>query len=231
MQRDDAFVLWDKIDFKDVDVANDNPQVTFTGGSPEWVRRTICCARWEVEKAVNSDKAENNPERDAEAKPKVILAVLSSSVSPTSQTTKFGDAAAESQLAPVPLPTPQPAKYEARSSGALVGFWAARAGIEMMEVTPTLPGGAPFPPGQNGKVFEDEERAKRNNVHPRMGISPRGRRSSYGPPPISPAVGSSAAGAGLVERPPAVMAMMEMVSQPSKVVRVLARGEKLDPDP
>jgi len=36
---------------------------------------------------------------------------------------------------------------------------------------------------------------------------------------------------GLVERPPAVMAMMEMVAQPSKVVRVLARGEKLDPDP
>jgi hypothetical protein len=35
----------------------------------------------------------------------------------------------------------------------------------------------------------------------------------------------------MVERPPAVMAMMEMVAQPSKVVRVLARGEKLDPDP
>jgi hypothetical protein len=38
-------------------------------------------------------------------------------------------------------------------------------------------------------------------------------------------------GGGLVERPPAVMAMMEMVSQPQKVVRLLARGEKLDPDP
>lgn len=32
----------------------------------------------------------------------------------------------------------------------------------------------------------------------------------------------------LVERPPAVQAMMEAVSQPSRVVRVLARGEKLD---
>jgi hypothetical protein len=34
-----------------------------------------------------------------------------------------------------------------------------------------------------------------------------------------------------VERPAAVMQMMEVVSQPSKVVRVLARGEKLEPDP
>jgi hypothetical protein len=33
-----------------------------------------------------------------------------------------------------------------------------------------------------------------------------------------------------VERPPAVKAMMDVVSQPSRVVRVLARGEKLEPD-
>ena len=34
----------------------------------------------------------------------------------------------------------------------------------------------------------------------------------------------------LVERPAAVKTMMEMVAQPSRVVRVLARGEKLEPD-
>ena len=33
----------------------------------------------------------------------------------------------------------------------------------------------------------------------------------------------------MVERPQAVMTMMEMVTQPNRVVRVLARGEKLDP--
>jgi hypothetical protein len=35
----------------------------------------------------------------------------------------------------------------------------------------------------------------------------------------------------MVERPPAVKTMMDMVAQPTRVVRVLARGEKLDPDP
>jgi hypothetical protein len=45
-----------------------------------------------------------------------------------------------------------------------------------------------------------------------------------------PGIKGNGNGGSMVERPPAVMAMMEMVSQPQKVVRLLARGEKLDPD-
>jgi len=42
---------------------------------------------------------------------------------------------------------------------------------------------------------------------------------------------SAGSNVALVERPPAVMAMMEMVAQPTKTpIRLLARGEKLDPD-
>ena len=78
----------------------------------------------------------------------------------------------------------------------------------MISIPPSAP--APTSPHAhpNHRVLEEE----------RTG---RGRRVSVGGP-------------GLVERPPAVKAMMEMVSnQPgnsSKGIRVLARGEKLDPE-
>ena len=42
VQRDDAFVLWDEIPF-------DEQTSGTQGTTPEWVRRTICCARWELE--------------------------------------------------------------------------------------------------------------------------------------------------------------------------------------
>ena len=51
-----------------------------------------------------------------------------------------------------------------------------------------------------------------------------GKNRNGGAPPVL------RSGKGLVERPPAVKAMMDVVSQPSRVVRVLARGEKLEPD-
>ena len=78
----------------------------------------------------------------------------------------------------------------------------------MLPIEPTLP----------GRGAEDDDRSKRPHG--------RGRR-----PSATDYNGPSGQKVGLVERPPAVMAMMEMVAQPSKVVRVLARGEKLDPDP
>ena len=76
---------------------------------------------------------------------------------------------------------------------------------------------------QTNRRSGEEERGKRGgrrNSHLRNG-GERGGAPPGGRPGGSP---------GLVERPPAVMAMMEMVAQPSRVVRVLARGEKLDPD-
>ncbi|KAF8970890.1 hypothetical protein BDZ97DRAFT_1901904 [Flammula alnicola] len=161
VQRDDAFVLWDKISFEDQGAAE--PDSTKQGASPnscpEWVRRIICCARWETE----------NPEE--ELKPlKVVLAILSvpPNMSPQSVSLKLAD-------------------------------------MSITTETPLTP-----------RMME-EDRPKRSHAQ-----NTRGRRTSasdHGPR------------SGLVERPPAVMAMMEMISQPSKVVRVLARGEKLDPDP
>jgi len=83
--------------------------------------------------------------------------------------------------------------------------------VELFEVQPT----ADEP--VNGRRSDEEDggvRAKKHHL-----VRPnRGRGGYHANVPM------------LVERPPAVMAMMEMVAQPSKVVRVLARGEKLDPD-
>jgi hypothetical protein len=195
------------------------------------VRRTICCARWEVENAVKTD---NDSSVSADAKPKVVLAILSSTPppsSPTAQTTNVGEAAtSDTPLAPVPLPAPHATKHEARSAGVLVGYWAAKANIEMMQVAPTLPSAALPAQSHNSRCYDDEERGKRSNTHIRVANSPRGRRHSHGPASTNTSGGGNGGGTGLVERPPAVMAMMEMISQPSKVVRVLARGEKLDPD-
>ncbi|RDB18943.1 hypothetical protein Hypma_014358 [Hypsizygus marmoreus] len=253
VQQDDAFVLWDKIAFQDILETHNDTETSKTSAlvgnaaSPEWVRRTICCARWEVE---NAEKA-NMPTTNGAApsgKPRVLLAVLASppsasaafDTSPRSAVPKLpSDSSSHSTtpetLTPVPLPAPSlphPNKYEPRSAGVLVAHWAKRAGVGLIEVEATRSG-------------SDEEFGKRSHVS-----AGRNRRTSgnvesgsYGPggpgyggggsPYGSSSGGYGAAGKGaLVERPPAVMAMMEMVAQPHrKVVRVLARGEKLDPDP
>lgn len=215
VQRDDAFVPWDKIAFED---ATEN--ISFC---PEWVRRIICCALWETEHPEEELKASdrrslegNSTSNEEEPKPhKVVLAVLSSApnLSPQSISVKLADMsiASEPSLAPVPLPAPtvpHANKHEVRSLGALVTSWGTKAKIQLLEVEPSLPG------------REEEDRPKRS--HPSHG-SNRNRRPSGGD--------RGAPKSGLVERPPAVMAMMGMISQPNRVVRVLARGEKLDAVP
>ncbi|KAI6015221.1 hypothetical protein F5J12DRAFT_904509 [Pisolithus orientalis] len=205
VQRDDAFVPWDRIEFKDTysDEDGDKPiaQPLHLSGSPEWVRRMICCARWEV------DNVSTTLEKTTSKKPQVVLAVLGQS-SALAHVGKTTDCTPEI-ASPVPLPAPGPHshKYEPRSAGLLVAHWAAKAGIELLEVEPCLAGAPPIGQFRNG---DDDERGKRQGG--------RGRRNSH-------TVGSSPAtrGTGLVERPAAVMQMMEMV------VRVLARGEKLEP--
>ncbi|OSX62957.1 hypothetical protein POSPLADRAFT_1169571 [Postia placenta MAD-698-R-SB12] len=188
LQRDDAFVLWENI-------FEQQPPT----GAPEWVRRTICCARWEIEHAAE-EKPLRNPQDTTP--PHVILAVLSQSTE--AQSEAVFPPLAHVSASPVPLPAPQMNRHEPRSSGALVAQWAAKARIEVLEVVPAPLGAHP------------EERGKRGTRRNSRGAGPAGAR------PIP--------GGGLVERPPAVMAMMEMVAQPSRVVRVLARGEKLEPD-
>lgn len=214
VQRDDAFVPWDQIEFRDPAADDDKEkpasQTLHLSGSPEWVRRMICCARWEVNHAVST--LNNQAVKD----PKVVLAVLS----PASAQAQVDRAVPESNTelsSPVPLPAPSPHlhRYEPRSAGILIGHWAARAGIPTLEFEP-----APVPstsPAQH-RGAEDDERGKRPTGRGRINS-----HSGSGPP--------ATRGTGLVERPPAVMQMMEVIAQPSKVVRVLARGEKLDPDP
>jgi hypothetical protein len=225
------------------------------------VRRTISCARWEVEHAeappasvadtIKEDKPDDltanghpNPKvavKSATSKPKVVLAILSTpaDLSPHFSTLKLSSSPHNADatvaeppqvLTPVPLPAPSlpPAnKFEPRSAGVLVAQWAARAQISIFEVEPTW---------ADDDDRERARRARRGSMEGPGGVgggkghahgyAGKGRGGSGG--------GGSGLGIGngaMVERPPAVMAMMEMVAQPSKVVRVLARGEKLDPDP
>jgi hypothetical protein len=91
--------------------------------------------------------------------------------------------------------------------GTLVAYWARRARLSILEVPPSGPDGRVSP----------EERRPAHHHH-------RGRGDHH-----HPAKGNGGGGGGMVERPPAVKAMMDVIAQPSKVVRVLARGEKLDP--
>lgn len=214
VQRDDAFVPWDQIEFKDSAADDDKDksasQTLHLSGSPEWVRRMICCARWEVEHAASTLN------KLAVKDPKVVLAILS----PASAQAQVDRAVPDSNTelsSPVPLPAPSPHvhRYEPRSAGILIGHWAARAGIPTLEFEPTA---APSTSPAQHRGAEDDERGKRPTGRGRINS-----HSTTSPPP--------ARGTGLVERPPAVMQMMEVVAQPSKVVRVLARGEKLDPDP
>ncbi|KAF8839975.1 hypothetical protein BDN67DRAFT_969215 [Paxillus ammoniavirescens] len=214
VQRDDAFVPWDKINFKDAPIDDEKEklasQALHLSGSPEWVRRMICCARWEV------DHAASTLDNSTAKEPKIVLAVLSAS-SAQAQVDRLATGSTTEMSSPVPLPAPSPHlhRYEPRSAGTLIGHWAARAGIPTLEFEPTPASSAPS--GQH-RSADDDEKGKRQ--------SGRGKHNSH------PAGGPPATrGTGLVERPPAVMQMMEMVAQPSKVVRVLARGEKLEAGP
>ena len=275
VQQDDAFVLWDKITFND-DSGNHHSGSPASGAnkpadapsSPEWVRRTICCAKWEVDNATatvgvtaSDDPATTNTasataptpavgaRTRAKSPPTVVLAILStatvgmgSDVSPRNQTLKLSESPPEPQsllLNPVPLPGPPHPhamshghghgtnKFEPRVTGTLVARWADKAGIKLLEVEPTRHGGVV------GIVSDDEGRGGRaRGGH--VGKARRGSCTDGNGGGLGVTGGGGGMGAGLVERPPAVRAMMEMVAQQpanTRVVRVLARGEKLDPDP
>jgi hypothetical protein len=191
VQSDDAFVAWDDIPFT-ADATTGPP-----GSSPEWVRRTVCCARWEATHAPEADA-------DPKAPPKVVFAVLAPDV--PAQSGK-ADAA---NASPVPLPAPMAMnKHEPRAAGTLVTAWARRAGVPLFPV----------------KALPDEPHAEGGNFRPpgrSIRAHPEARRGGGGG-------GGGSHATPLVERPPAVAAMMERVAQPKTVVRLLARGEKLDP--
>ncbi|KAG7087339.1 hypothetical protein E1B28_013315 [Marasmius oreades] len=208
VQQDDAFVLWDKIHFADKSAdEKSSPQ-----SPPEWVRKTICCARWEADNAKETLPSVNNA--------KVVLATCAPSIgSPQFSTVKLSQDNHNSMLSPVPGPSPFHAnKHEPRVAGVQVAHWAAKAGLEVLKVEPT----AMQPnPNNHARSSSEDEKPKR--------VSIKGPARRGGPPHNSRADVDKLRG-GLVERSPAVLTMMERVKRPdSKAIRVLARGEKLDP--
>ncbi|KAJ7112994.1 hypothetical protein C8R44DRAFT_234521 [Mycena epipterygia] len=215
VQQDDAFVPWDAIPFSApcATPATSTTAPTTTSesttlrttspttapadvldASPEWVRRTVCCARWELDNAAateGKDKDETAPSRT------VRLAVLSSATPPTS--TADGGALS---------------KHEPRAMGTLVGHWAARGGITVLPIAPSTnaPNANPGPSnGGSTPTATDPPRRPRAGTQTKRG---GGGGAGSGPK----------GGSGLVERPPAALAM----EVSPRVVRVLARGERLD---
>jgi len=202
VQQDGAFVSWDTISFN---TNTPNPLM----GSPEWLRRTICCACCEAGRLTTT------PDTGSESQhtnSKLVFAVIAQNSEPVTLAPKV-PSVVES---PVPLPTPHVNKFEPRTTGTLAAYWAARAGLNVLEVRPL------HEDTHGNRKHEDPEggfRSRKNVPH-----YIHGKNRNGGAPPIL------RSGKGLVERPPAVKAMMDVVSQPSRVVRVLARGEKLEPD-
>jgi hypothetical protein len=231
VQSDSAFVLWDDIPFTDNNnTDNNNPTTdnnTPAPPSPEWLRRTVCCARYESTQALSERK-------------RAVLAVLApSSHSPSSLAVPGTIDDAESANSPVPLPAPHPSpghKFEVRAQGTLVRAWAARAGISVLDVRPTPDGSSePDLGGAHRESMPGGGRRRTSGPSPEqqqhMHYGGGGGVGQYGGHGGQQAVRRvpSRGQPSLVERPPAVRAMMEAVAQPTRVVRVLARGEKLDP--
>ena len=204
VQQDDAFVSWEAISFN---TSVQNPLM----GSPEWLRRTICCACWEAGHLAAQETSPGTEVEPQDAIPKLVFAVIAHNSEPVTLAPK--NSSVES---PVPLPTPHVNKFEPRTTGTHAAYWATRAGLNVLEVQPLQE----YTHGNRKHEDPDGPHRYRKNP-PHQG---HGKNNSGGAPPVL------RSGKGLVERPPAVKAMMDVVSQPARVVRVLARGEKLEPD-
>ncbi len=206
VQQDAAFVLWDKITF------DEDPDTT-TASDPNATAPAPSSAspspspEW-VRRTICCAQWET--EHADTTHPCVALAALAQQLPQQSSVEADGLAPTPAQAAsPVPLPAPhhgQQHKHEPRVTGSLVAYWARRARLVVLDVPPSA--------GSDGRVSPEDRRPAHNhhNHHHHRG---RG--------------GGRGGGGGMVERPPAVKAMMDVVAQPSRVVRVLARGEKLDP--
>jgi hypothetical protein len=205
VQQDDAFVSWEAVPFN---TSAPNPLM----GSPEWLRRTICCACWEAERLVVQESSPAAEVGSRNVNSKLVFAVIAQDSEPVTLAPKNPSTV----QSPVPLPTPHVNKFEPRTTGALAAYWAARAGLNVLEVRPL------HEDAHGNRKREEPDgvaRHRKNTPH-----QTNGKNRNSGPPPVL------RSGKGLVERPPAVKAMMDIVSQPTRVVRVLARGEKLEPD-
>ncbi|KAJ7320746.1 hypothetical protein DFH08DRAFT_970473 [Mycena albidolilacea] len=296
VQRDDAFVPWDRIAFSasapnptsgsgatapqqgEAAAAGTAQAAQGEGGvgsvktktddpdpetAPEWVRRTVCCARWEAESTSTAGSAITAP---------------GSTVAPAATGTPTADASAPAPartvifavLAPAPTPSSAaspveaiPNKHEPRAMGTLVAHWAARAGLAVRRVAPSMPNpnasasGGNANANANGGVGVAGGGGGGGGGRPRSSTGPgsgpqnkRGGGPSARPSSIGKVGGGSFTGGkgSLVERPAAALAMegklavMEgkgtlalgkdigrgAAGPRAGVVRVLARGERLD---
>lgn len=215
VQRDEAYVLWDEIPFSKEEQSDEEAPPP---GPPEWLRRTISCARWEFDHAVPEDGNGTTP-------PVVIAVCLETAQVPENPTV------VPTLVSPIPLPAPQASKYEQRCAGALVAEWAKRADVPVFECKATP---LPQPPGaRHARVPSDEEW---RTSPPRNLSSPRPKFASVKARGGGPFVGEKSnvygpgrGGGALVERPAATMVMNANMMHLSKPIRVLARGEKLEP--
>ncbi|KAF7290521.1 PINc domain-containing protein [Mycena indigotica] len=175
VQQDAAFVPWNAILPEDSDDAQ------------EWVRRTICCARWEINEAEKMVSTTDVPI--------VRLAVLAPDA--TAPIIATADATVS--------------KHEPRAAGSLVSHWATRAGIKLLPVPPSVP--------NVGNIH--------NTVPSRPATQTKRRPGSGGSNHVTKGAGN------LVERPAAAIALEGIVGSAGGpgVIRVLARGERLDSGP
>ncbi|KAF7334492.1 PINc domain-containing protein [Mycena venus] len=204
VQQDDAFIPWDAIPFStpNATTAPTAPAAAAAapaddpGASPEWVRRTVCCARWEVDEAAKGKGA------TAAAPPRTVCLVVLAPDAPPLSTADGG-----------PL-----SKHEPRATGTLVAHWAARAGVTVLPVAPSLPNA-----GANAHGASAAAEAPRR---PRSNTNTQSKRGGGGSGIGGSGIGGGGGGKGgsLVERPAAAIAM----EGSPRIVRVLARGERLD---
>lgn len=232
---------------------NNNNKQKLVNAAPEWVRRTICCARWEFDQFLSptasthqngdgsvapaqekgNDHAHASQQNEQSAStPHVIVAVCL-------EMAQLPDAT-HAVNSPVPLPAPhQASKHEQRCTGALVAQWARAAGVPVAEFKATP---LPAPTGArrgapHARALSDEEptfspgssphRPKSATIRMKSGGAFGGGGGGSGDKPLQ-VFGPGRSGGALVERPAATMAMNDVV-QLSKPIRLLARGEKLDP--
>lgn len=252
VQRETEYITWNDVNLASADEVkiplplppkSEQSEPNTIGNnnqSPEWARRTICCAQWEV---LNAHKTLQDP--------KVFVAVCTSGNLPNPSKHDFRAGgglmsywASRAGLGILDLPVdpPKPAKESnnkksrdrsnSHPNGRGRGGDGQRSSseVERGPVESIILSNGPRPVGAG--VGRGNGGTTNLNSAPTL-FSPNGISSS--PPKFKTIktrhhegnagrrAGPGAGGKGLVEKPP-------MVQPNIKVMRVLARGEKLDPD-
>lgn len=212
VQGDRDYLTWDAIAFA--------PEVEkgASAHDPEWMRRALCCAAWEAQAT-------------GESRGKAVVAICS----PSDGSEVVGSL-----------------RHDYRASGSLMAHWSRKAGIDVLEI-PADTERLTVPRVKDGGRSSSETERERAPV-PRRGGRGRGgefpsrgaHTSGFKPvkprftesvgnstkPNVTPMIltkplimqkGSSPQGKGLVDKPPSILGP----SSPG-IIRVLARGEKLD---